>query len=123
MDNSYAERQLFGYIYINTMLLTLPSVKHGGGSVVVLGATFEPVVKIKIYGFMNTGKYNQITDPPCNAMWSHLISNSFVFLHNNNLKHKATAVKAYLEKHTTVMDFFPRAHTSTFLKRCGIILT
>lgn len=91
------------------MLLTLPSVKHGGGSVVVLGATFEPVVKIKIYGIMNTGKYNQITDPPCNAMWSHLISNSFVFLHNNNLKHKATAVKAYLEKHTTVMDFFPQS--------------
>ena len=77
-----------------------PSIKHGGDSVMVLGcvsaSSAEEIVKID--GIMNAEKYHQLLSHHALPSAKRLIGNGFIFLHGNDPKHTADAVKAYLQR-------------------------
>ena len=92
-----------------------PSVKHGGGSVLIWGCISASGVGniVRIDGIMNSEKHRQVLIHNAIPSGKRLIGNGFIFQHDNNSKHTANAVKSYLERKTadktlTVMHWPPQ---------------
>lgn len=79
---------------------------------------------VKIDGIMNTEKYHQIFIHHAIPSAKCLIGSCFIFQYDNDPKHTANTIKAYLDRKTnneTVMDWLPRTWISTLSKHCGIL--
>ena len=79
-----------------------PSVKHGGGSVLVWGCISASGVGdiVRIEGIMNAEKYRQVLIHHAIASGKCLFGKGFIFQHENDPKHSANAEKSYLERKT-----------------------
>ena len=93
-----------------------PSVKHGGGSVLVWGCISASGVgdTVQIDGIMNAEKYRHVLIHHAIPSGKGLSGNGFIFQHDDDPKHTANAVKSYLERKTadkilTVMDWPPQS--------------
>lgn len=87
------------------------TVKHGGGSVMVWGAmSYKGVGMMEfVEGIMNKEGYKDILQRNLRASTRKLrMGNSFVFMHDNDPKHKSKLVTQYLEEnHINVLDHPP----------------
>ena len=93
-----------------------PSVKHGGGSVLVRGCISASGVGdvVQIDGIMNAEEYKQVLFFHAIPYRKSQIGNVFIFQHDNNPKYTANAVKSYLVRKTadktlTIMDWPPQS--------------
>jgi transposase len=78
------------------------TVKHGGGSVMVWGCitSMGPGYLCKVQGNMDQSLYKQILeDELVNTMqWYQMSPSSVIFQHDNDPKHSASSIKAYLSQ-------------------------
>ena len=91
-----------------------PTVKHGGGSIMVWGCLTANGVDalVKIDGIMNVEKYRQILIHYAIPTSKCLIGNGFIFQQDNDPNHIVLNVKSYLEQKkqpgdVQVMKWYP----------------
>ncbi len=104
---------------------TIPTVKHGGGSIVLWGcfSSAGTGALVKVEGIMNSSKYQSILAQNLQASARKLkMKRNFIFQHNNNPEHTSKSTKEWLhQKKIEVWNGPARAQTWIRLKICGVI--
>ncbi len=80
---------------------TIPTVKHGGGSIVLWGcfSSAGTGALVKVEGIMNSSKYQSILAQNLQASARKLkMKRNFIFQHNNNPEHTSKSTKEWLHQ-------------------------
>lgn len=114
-----SKRRIYVRRHVNEKYLPeciVPSVKHGGGSVMVWGCFGGTNVGdlIKIEGILNKEGYKKILQKNMVSSGTRLIGPGFVFQQDNDPKHSSKLCKNYLEnlskkKKLKVMEWPPQS--------------
>ena len=85
---------------------TIPTVKHGGGSIMLWGCFSEAGRLVRIEGKMNGAKYGEILDENLLQSGQNLrLGRRFTFQQENDPKHTAKTTQEWLQdKSLTVLE-------------------